>query len=76
LQSVSSASVGFRIAGCRTAYIAKNIIMNLLPLPCVCQTTPERRSSGLPLCIRPASRNPNTSVGQALVKLLSDRVHD
>jgi hypothetical protein len=40
LRSVSTTSVGFYIAGCRTTLAAKKSMEKLLPLPCVCLTTP------------------------------------
>jgi hypothetical protein len=38
LRPVSTTSVGFCIAGCRTTRAAKKSMEKLLPLPCVCQT--------------------------------------
>ena len=36
--------VGLSIAGCRMTWPAQNTMVRLLPEPCVCHTTPQRRS--------------------------------
>ena len=40
LRSVMTTMVGFAIAASRITRAAKQVIVMLLPLPCVCQTTP------------------------------------
>jgi hypothetical protein len=62
LRSVSTTSVGFCIAGCRTTRAAKKSIEKLLPLPWVCQTTPAR-SPGRP--VHAARARPAQRVGHA-----------